>query len=236
MSSSVYSTARSTAEAVRDLVKGLLPAIEARRYDITWKLDGSPVTAADLLVEDEVSSLLRQRLGDLRFIGEETGDSGTTSESGWSAVLDPIDGTENFCSGLKEWGVSLSLWQGGEHAASMLYLPELDECLITGDEVTPRRSRILGLSSTLSEELVESLRQAGEARIIGCAVYNMFNVVRGSYYRFLNPVGARSWDLQAGVMLALENGLDVLLDGKPYTGSFLLPDRKYRVDIRHHNI
>lgn len=225
-------TARALAEEVRDLVRSLLPEIEARRYDITWKPDGSPVTGADVLVETAVAGLLRARLGDLRFIGEETGDSGH-SDSDWSAVLDPIDGTENFCSGLKEWGVSLSLWRRESHAASMLYLPELDECLISGDDVEPRRSRILGLSSSISSELVEALRTAGEARIIGCAVYNMFNVIHGSYRRFLNPVGARSWDLQAGVMLALEHGLEVRLDERPYLGEFLLPDRKYRVDIRH---
>lgn len=233
MSQSTDQIARAAAAKVRDLVRGLLPDIEARRYDITWKPDGSPVTAADVLVETEVATLLRSELGELRFIGEETGDSGGTSGSNWRAVLDPIDGTENFCSGLKEWGVSLSLWRGDNHAASMLYLPELDECLISGDDVAPRRSRILGLSSSISEELVQSLRHAGEARIIGCAVYNMFNVIRGGYHRFLNPVGARSWDLQAGVMLALEHGLEVVLEGKPYTGAFLLPDRKYRVDIRH---
>lgn len=223
--------ARAAAEEVRDLVERLLPEIEARRYEIIWKPDGSPVTAADLLVEHEVSELLRQRLGNLRFIGEETGDSGADAESGWTAVLDPIDGTENFCSGLKEWGVSLSIWHGGSHVASMLYMPELGESLITGDMVVPRRSRILGLSSSISDELVSSLAEAGEGRIIGCAVYNMFNVIRGSYRRFLNPVGAWSWDLQAGVVLALEHGLEVLLDGVPYTGEFLLPDRKYRVDI-----
>lgn len=237
MSSSPQSVARAAVEQVRDLVESLLPEIEARRYDITWKPDGSPVTEADIMVEHRVSELLRVQLGDdLRFIGEESGDSGSSAVDGWRAVLDPIDGTENFCSGLKEWGVSLSIWHGEVHAASMLYMPELGECLITGDTVIPRRSRILGLSSTISDELVTSLAEAGEGRIIGCAVYNMFNVIRGSYRRFLNPVGAWSWDLQAGVALALEHGLEVLLDGEPYTGSFLLPDRKYRVDIRHHDI
>lgn len=225
--------ARAVAEEVRELVHELLPEIESRRYDITWKPDGSPVTAADVLVEKEVAALLRARLGALRFIGEETGDSAPDQSGGWQVVLDPIDGTENFCSGLKEWGVSLSIWRGDDHAASMLYLPELDESMISGDSVTPRHSRILGLSSSLSEEIVEALRGAGEARIIGCAVYNMFNVIRGGYRRFLNPVGARSWDLQAGVMLALEHGLDVRLNGEPYAGGFLLPDRKYRVDITH---
>ena len=53
------------------------------------------------------------------MIGSALGEMGLAVGAGWIAVLDPIDGTENFCSGLKEWGVSLSIWQGARHAGSL---------------------------------------------------------------------------------------------------------------------
>jgi myo-inositol-1(or 4)-monophosphatase len=210
-----------------------MDTILERRYAITFKPDNSPVTDADVFVEGIVEAYLREQLGDIRFIGEETYTSHDGDLSGWTAVLDPIDGTENFCSGLKEWGVALTLWHDGEHAGSLLLLPELHEQLMTGDTIEPIQSRITGFSSSISNDLVAQLADAGEGRVIGCAVYNLFNVVRGSYRRFVNPVGAYSWDLLAGVMLALEHGCEVQLDGQRFNGRYLEPGRKYRVDIRH---
>jgi len=210
-----------------------MPSIIAFRREVSWKPDGSPVTKADILVEEKIESLLRRCLGELTFHGEESFTQTGTGSSGWVAVLDPIDGTENFCSGSKIWGVSLSVWNDGLHLGSMLMLPELGEKLLTGDSVEHFSSRITGLSSSISEDLVHELANAGEARISGCAVYNLMNVIKGTYARFANPVGAYSWDLLAGVSLALEHGCEVEIDGQSYSGSYLEPGRKYRVDIRH---
>ena len=224
---------RTVLEGVCDLVLGLMTEIEARRYEIHWKPDGSPVTEADTYLETMIEEYLRETLPQLEFVGEETYRPGVSAFSDWVAVLDPIDGTENFCSGLKEWGVSLSLWHDRKHAGSLLLLPELGERIMSGDEPPALSSRIVGFSSSISEELAAQLTQAGEARITGCAVYNLFNVIRGSFTRFVNPVGAYSWDLLAGISLALEFGCEVVLDGQPYDGDLLEPGRKYRVDIRH---
>lgn len=226
-------TIRPLLQGVCDLVYAHLPELEARRYNIVLKADGSPVTDADVYLEELIEAFLREQLGDIRFIGEETFVSSDGALGGWTAVLDPIDGTENFCSGLKEWGVSLTVWRDGEHAGSLLLLPELGEQMMTGDSVPKRNSRIVGFSSSINEELVKQFATAGEARVMGCAVYNLFNVISGSYTRFINPAGAYSWDLLAGVSLAYELGCEVLLDGQKYNGEYLEPGRKYRVDIRH---
>jgi myo-inositol-1(or 4)-monophosphatase len=220
---------------VRTLVEDALPSVLARRYDIRWKPDGSPVTEADIYLETLIAGWLNDRLPDLDFIGEESFGKTERVEprDGWIAVLDPIDGTENFCSGLKEWGVSLSLWHGADHAGSLLMLPELGDAMMTGNPIDRVRSRITGYSSSIHPAILSGIADGGEARILGCAVYNLFNVTRGALARFVNPKGAQSWDLLAGVMLAHEHGCDISIDGKAYEGTFLRPDRRYRVDIRH---
>jgi len=222
-------------DSANDFILANLPEIQAGRYDISWKADGSPVTQADIALERRLGAWLDARLPGIAMIGEESYVADTTAQpsSGWVAVLDPIDGTENFCSGLKEWGVSLSLWQDGAHMGSLLALPELGEHLRTGQPVRYMRSRITGFSSSIVPEIAQGIGQAEEARILGCAVYNLFNVTRGALARFVNPKGAHSWDLLAGILLAREHGCDVLIDEKSYDGSFLAADRKYRVDIRH---
>lgn len=218
---------------VRRLVMDAVPRIQSMRHDIVWKPDGSPVTSADIWLENEVRDLVNSRLPNLVFIGEESWISGTAIEGEWFAVLDPIDGTENFCSGLKEWGTSLSLWRGETHAGSMLLLPELGETMLSGDIHTVPRSRIVGFSSSYHHDIGEGVASNPEARIMGCAVYNLFNVIRGSFARFVNPRGAYAWDLMAGVALAYEAGCEVLVNGKAYSGDFLEPNQRHRVDIRH---
>jgi myo-inositol-1(or 4)-monophosphatase len=220
---------------VRALVADALPQILSQRYDIRWKADGSPVTEADLFLEQRLADWLGERLPGLTLIGEESFREGIApiEPTGWVAVLDPIDGTENFCSGLKEWGVSLSLWHGQDHAGSLLMLPELGDALATGDVIERVPSRITGFSSSMHPEIAAGIAAGGENRILGCAVYNLFNVARGAFARFVNPKGARVWDLLAGLMLAREQGCEIFVDGTAYDGSFLDPHRRYRVDIRH---
>ena len=214
-------------------VDGLLPALEARRYDISWKDDDSPVTAADIFLEEAIRDWLTREIPGICFIGEESWTAGSTVGDDWVAVLDPIDGTENFCSGLKEWGISLSIWRAGRHAGSMLLMPELGEAMTTGAIPLVPRSRIVGFSSSYTDAIGRGLSGTAEGRIMGCAVYNLFNVIRGAFAQFVNPKGAQSWDLLAGVCLAREAGCDVKVDDEDYNGQFLQPGRRYRVDIRH---
>jgi myo-inositol-1(or 4)-monophosphatase len=224
---------RPLLEEVSQLITAELSQILARRNDITWKPDGSPVTAADIYVENLVREFLSSRIKDIEFVGEESFDPARMSGGRHMVLLDPIDGTENFCSGLKEWGVSFGFWRDRAHLGSMLLLPELGERLMTGDRPPRRQSRIVGFSSSFHEAIVDTMREVRESRITGCAVYNLYNVACGVFARFINPKGAYAWDLLPGLMLALEQGCNVLVDGSPFDGKLLDPDRRYRVDIRH---
>lgn len=224
---------RTTLLECRAFVEGLLPEVYDKRYAISYKPDGSPVTDADKFLEDSLRDWLSIRFPSLTFVGEETYDFGQVNASGYYALLDPIDGTENFCSGLKEWGVSLGIWKDREHLGSMLLMPELGESLITGDQFPVVSSRITGFSSSFDERIVDGIRDATEYRVTGCAVYNLYNVIRGAFSRFINPKGAYAWDLLPGVMLALEHECEILLNDEIYDGKFLEPNQKYRVNIRH---
>jgi myo-inositol-1(or 4)-monophosphatase len=217
----------------RTRIEEHLPQVVAKRFEITYKADGSPVTTADHLLEQWIRGWLTEKLGPIQFIGEESYQGGWAADDCWVAVVDPIDGTENFCSGLREWGVAISLWRQGKHAGSALLLPEMRDGLISGDTCPVYTSRITAFSSSYSEAIARGLAEATEYRVFGCAVYNLLNVIRGSVARFVNPKGAYSWDLLAGVALAMENGCRVNIDGSQYDGQFLEPNQRYRVDIHH---
>lgn len=224
---------REILEEAAQLVVSSLPDIQRLRYSITYKEDNSPVTEADYLIEKRIRDFLKSKLPELVFVGEESFDFGSIDTSGYVALLDPIDGTENFCSGLKEWGTSLGLWKDGVHLGSMLLMPELKEQLISGDKIIPLSSRITGFSSSFHEAIPAGMRESIEYRVTGCAVYNLFNVARGAFNRFVNPKGAYAWDLLPGLMLALEHQCEIKVNEEQFDGKFLEPNRKYRVDVRH---
>jgi myo-inositol-1(or 4)-monophosphatase len=197
------------------------------------KSDDSYVTRGDLLVQELTLATLRVDLPDARVISEELENLPTPGmlESGDVIIIDPIDGTENFTSGLLEWGVSLCHYRDGHHAESLLLCPEMRLALGTGDPIRPQHSRIAGISSSLTKEDILALEPGFEYRIIGCCVLNMLNVVRGAYATFENPKGAKVWDIIAGLNLALEHGHSVTVDGKPYRGELLDPAGRYKFRV-----
>ena len=72
-----------------------------------------------------------------------------------------------------------------------------------------------------------------EYRIMGCSMYNMYNVIRGAYALFENFKGANCWDILPGLNLALEHGCEVEVNGETYHGEFLPPTARYRFKVRH---
>ena len=210
----------------------LLAEILALRNTPTKKPDGSYVTEGDLLVERTVIAVAEAELAEVHLISEEKELLEVPpTESATVLVVDPIDGTENFTSGLPEWGVSIACYRNGVHVGSLLGAPEMGRWLRTGDTVPRFTSRIRGLSSSLSREQIAAVGVGPEYRMIGCCVVNMMAVVRGSYLSFENPKGANSWDILAGLNLAVEHGLHVEVEGRTYAGEYLEPTRKYRFKV-----
>lgn len=215
-----------------EVKKNLDSIIELRGAKIL-KSDDSFVSKGDLLTEKVVLDYLKSNYPDYGIISEESPglfDESLLKEN--IIIIDPIDGTENFVSGLKEWGVALCHYHKGKHVESLLYLPELDMCLKTGDKVKRFESRIAGLSSSLTKEDLSKLERGFEYRIIGCCVYNMYNVITGRYSTFENPKGAYVWDIIPGLNLALEHGLEVTVNNRKYHGELLNPAEKYTFRIR----
>ena len=218
---------------IRNLVERNLPQILALRSTGHLKEDGTFVSEGDLLCESLVRTFLEQHVEGCKLISEESpNDCSDLDAYEYVVTVDPIDGTENFVSGLKEWGVGVSVYRRSVHFQSMILLPQLGICLTTGDrlEQVPH-SRICGLSSYMKPEDFEQLGRDYEYRIFGCCMYNMYNAIKGSYARFQHLKGCYSWDILPGLNLALEHGLQVILDGKPYAGEFLPPNIRYRFTV-----
>lgn len=72
----------------------------------------SPVTEADRRAEEAIRNLIGEAFPEHGIRGEEYGDLNTGSRHVW--VLDPIDGTKSFISGLPTWGTLIALLKDGK--------------------------------------------------------------------------------------------------------------------------
>jgi len=218
-----------------DIIRNRLDEILSLRCQITKKEDGSYVSEGDLLVQSIVFNYIRIHLSEYKLISEEMAPFSNENwdEDGSYVILDPIDGTENFISGLREWGVGISIYSQGIHKESCIYLPELNDVQITGMDIRKYKSRIVGFPSTLTKQDIVNLTGLGsEHRIIGCSMYNTLSAVRGSFSVFENSKGVDCWDILPGLNLALEHNCSVVdVDGSPYTGKILFPIKKYKIRI-----
>lgn len=209
--------------------------IDSLRGSFKQKPDGSFVTEGDLMVESIVNSVIADAYPDAIVISEETPAEEPELAGKMVFVVDPIDGTENFKSGLPEWGISVACYADGKEAGSMLYLPQLNY-LLNHDvlKMYPRRtgSRIAGISSSMRIEDLMKTTPGYEYRMFGCCVYSMYQVITGGFASFENPKLCNSWDILAGLNLALAANLHVSVNGQPYDGRYLPHTQKYSFRIQ----
>jgi histidinol phosphatase-like enzyme (inositol monophosphatase family) len=97
------------------------------------KADQSPVTAADRGAEKLMRDLINKRYPEHGIIGEEYGSERADAEFVW--VLDPIDGTKSFITGVPLWGTLIALLHQGQPVLGCIHQPVLAQ-LVMGDGVT----------------------------------------------------------------------------------------------------
>ena len=218
---------------INNVILSSLPRILSLRNTGRLKPDNTFVSEGDLLCQKMIFNYLEDNVKDYVVFSEESkNDVSLIDNSKLIITVDPIDGSENFVSGLKEWGVGVSIYKCGKHVQSMISLPELGVCLCTGDKIDRiKNSRICGLSSYMKADDFAQLEENMEYRIMGCCMYNMYNVIRGSYKQFSHLKGCFSWDILPGLNIALEHGLSVELDGVAYHGEFLIPNKRYKFKV-----
>ena len=89
------------------------------------KTNNTPVTIADREAEQKVRRLVQETWPDHGIIGEEYDDSAAKSRYTW--VVDPIDGTKSFISGVPLYSTLLALMEDNEPILGVIHLPALNE-------------------------------------------------------------------------------------------------------------
>ncbi|MDA7951188.1 MAG: histidinol-phosphatase [Pirellulaceae bacterium] len=89
------------------------------------KEDNSPVTIADQEAEQFLRQKITEEFPDDALIGEEYGSQ--EGSSGFAWILDPIDGTKSFISGVPLYGTLVGVTYREEPILGVIYLPGLEE-------------------------------------------------------------------------------------------------------------
>jgi myo-inositol-1(or 4)-monophosphatase len=223
-----------------DALRGWADAVIGLAADPATGTDGTRkgdvfdfVTPADGLIERYLRAEVAARFPMHAFLGEEEG--GANGVQGWQWIVDPIDGTLNYATGLAGATCSVALRR--------------DDGLVLGaiiDLTTRSAYRALAgsgriLTDTADGEVVclPTTSPAGEARIflefgwedldpvmvgtieqIGAARPRAIRMVGGAAYALLNValhggcmlgIGLRIWDVAAGIVIAREAGREVRL-------------------------
>jgi myo-inositol-1(or 4)-monophosphatase len=191
------------------------------------------VTPADGVIERYLREEVRKRFPEHGFLGEEEG--GGNGAHGWLWVVDPIDGTLNYSTGLAGAAASIACMEDGEPvvgaiadlSAGRIYRSMRGSGTIlvsdgTGETVCQLSSSPAGAAriflefgwedldpvmvGTIEELATKRLRVI---RMVGGAAYALLNVaLRGGC---MLGIGLRIWDVAAGMVLAREAGREVRL-------------------------
>ena len=211
-----------------------LPLFRQRGLDEDNKLAAhnlfDPVTEADRGAERAIRALINRHFPDHGIIGEEYGSERENADYVW--VLDPVDGTRAFISGLPVWTTLIGLRHESRPVLGLIAQPVLDEVFlgsplgsrrITAAGSTPLRVRscpdlkdaVIGTTDPYLFQGTEmdaytSLRHATKLQRYGCDAY-MFAMVAQGTVDIALETGLKPWDIEA-IIPVIENAGGVVTD------------------------
>lgn len=193
------------------------------KVSIRYKEDRSIATEADVASEKKIKSILKGEFPSYSLLGEEFGLEKGISDYMW--VIDPLDGTTNYCMRNPFFGVSIALVYKNEPLIGVVYYPAMDETFYAekGEGAYLNNERIFVSSVTeIRDSMItfchgrdqNSLKEMinifgklklinNKVRQIGAAALELCYVACGRVDSFF-MVGVNPWDIAAGVVIVKE--------------------------------
>jgi len=219
------------------------------------KEDFSVVTDVDLhlskVIKTEITNFMNENnISSFTIVDEEDEhnfDSYNDAEYAW--IIDPIDGTMNFASGVPFWGVSIGLFKNKQPFAGGVYLPSLGELWISDSETVYRQGHnVLEEVKNIQNHYITDYADFAITRtnileyeikntkfkwaIYNCAVANLLYVVNGSHIASIQKVAL--WDSAAVFSIGKTLGYEVY-DEKDKQKIEIFDEKYISSDMRHKN-
>jgi histidinol-phosphatase len=183
------------------------------RVTTSFKSDGSEVTAADLAAEAYIRQALADAYPDDGIVGEEGQD--VPSRSGRRWIVDPIDGTRSFSSGVPLYCVLLCLEIHGDPALGLCHFPMLGETLVAargaGAWHNGERARVSECDDLAQARMVTSGLEYWRDRSTDAHRAGFDRLMRATRF-------TRTWGDGYGYFLTATGRVDLLCD--PISGAY----------------
>lgn len=206
-------------EALNAALVTLSPHL-AGSVKVEYKQGDDPVTEADRAVNLALQkSLLRDGEG---WFSEETVDDFSRLENERVWIVDPLDGTREFVTGIPEWCISIAMAENGKVIAGGICNPATQEVFLgslrSGLTYNGRKHRasqrqtlegacILASRSEIKRGEWEKFRgQSFEIRPSGSVAYKLALVAAGLADATWTLCPKHEWDVAGGVALLLAGG------------------------------
>ena len=188
----------------------------------SWtKDDGTPVSDADMAVDELLKQLLMSDRADYGWLSEETEDDLERLNTRRVWVVDPIDGTKSFLAGGNHWCISAALVEDGRPVLGAVYLP-LDDALYAariGDgaslngrplNASPRGqlngARLIAHRSIMQPSRWQRAWPEVELGMTTSLALRLCRVAEGEFDATLAVGSKCDWDLAAGDLIVHEAG------------------------------
>lgn len=209
---------------VHELLDDLRPELVRRagRSSHEVKDDGTPVTSADVDVDERITATVAARFPTHGVVSEEL--DAVAGDAPWQWVVDPVDGTSNFAAGLPYWGVSIALCHEGVPVLGVVDAPRLGQrwhavrgggahrdgvrlAVRRGVSLDDPRTAHLPFLTTLSflRRVPDGARVRLHPRVLGAAAVDACLVADGTAVASLVSKG-RVWDVAAAAVVVEEAG------------------------------
>lgn len=199
---------------------------EIEKLQVSKKGPGDFVTKTDKKVEKIIIEELNRARPKYGFIAEESGVYKSDSEFSW--VVDPIDGTANFMRGTPHFSVSIALEKNKEIICGAIFDPIKNEIFFAekgrGSYLNNRRIRVskiktldemIGLygwrtidkmpNESFFQQLKNGAGKINKLRNFGSAALDLAYVAAGrADFAWFDHL--KYWDYAAGIILVLEAG------------------------------
>ncbi|HEY2247555.1 MAG TPA: 3'(2'),5'-bisphosphate nucleotidase CysQ [Bradyrhizobium sp.] len=195
-------------------------ALSLFRTDLkNWtKGASSPVSEADIAVNDLLEGRLRAATPDYGWLSEESADDEARLGKQLVWIVDPIDGTRGYLAGREDWCVSVALVEGAAPVLAAVFAPASDEFFFAarGQGATHNGMSVQSTTgSTLDfarvagpKPLVERLnRSSGDISLhprIGSLALRLCRVAQGNLDAAFAGGNSRDWDLAAANLIVQE--------------------------------
>ena len=188
----------------------------------------SPVSEADIAVNDLLEQRLRAATPDYGWLSEESADDERRLAKRLVWIVDPIDGTRGYLAGREDWCVSVALVEDASPLLAAVFAPASNEFFFAARRKGATRNdvRLQATSGTAMDfsrvagpkPLVERLKSSpGDITLhprIASLALRLCRVAQGSLDVAFAGGQSRDWDLAAANLIVQEaNGMVTALSG-----------------------